>query len=205
MSFRNIGALKLIDFDITWNKEEIEKTVNNLHMVFRTLEETPMSKEDLEPIAKASVTYANELVKAYGAVTNIKGKRHLVESTKYIVGDNYLQLYNNVTDPKTYYPYAASMEFGFHPFGRSFFPPRPFLRPAFEFAKENTKESLAQSTKNILEHNYIDIRKPEKNKPQIFNVGARVRQANYGAGRQSRAHLTSAIVRDNKWTGITNK
>lgn len=47
-------------------------------------------------------------------------------------------------------PYGQYIEYGYHPYGRSkMIPPRPFLRPALDFALTNTRKNIEDSLVDI--------------------------------------------------------
>lgn len=113
--------------------------VNALGLALKDLYDEPLPKELLDAIGHNTKTFAQGLVP-------IRSKK-LHDSINYhINGGKSVEVY--ATADNMGYPYGASIEYGFHPKGGSIFvEPRPFLRPALEYATELTKMSMTEYAK----------------------------------------------------------
>ena len=129
-----------------------EETDILIQPMFRLEESHPVSTTTLERIAEFATQYAKDLVIEQGAVSTIP-KYHLKDSIKWRTSGNQIQIYSDIRDDITQYPYAGSVEYGFHPWGRSkFIPPRPFLRPALQLALDLTKSNFETATMYMLDN-----------------------------------------------------
>ena len=132
--------------------EEVNRTINVLGYMLEAYESHPVSTTTLERIAEFATQYAKDLVIEQGAVSTIP-KYHLKDSIKWRTSGNQIQIYSDIRDDITQYPYAGSVEYGFHPWGRSkFIPPRPFLRPALQLALDLTKSNFETATMYMLDN-----------------------------------------------------
>lgn len=105
----------------------------------------PLSDEQLLNIAKNAASIARRLldesvysgVRYYGLDGGPTGR--LKDSIHADTRDGSVNVYSDARAPNGY-PYAGSIEYGFHPWGHSHFvQPRPFLRPALEYAITATR------------------------------------------------------------------
>ena len=130
--------------------EEVNRTINVLGYMLESYQSEPVPLKTLKRIAEYATQYARDLVVEQGAVSTIP-KNHLKDSIKYRVAGNQVQIYSDIRDDFTQYPYAGSVEYGFHPWGHSkFIPPRPFLRPAMQLALDLTEGNFEYATAQML-------------------------------------------------------
>lgn len=179
MEYKDVGTLTAEGFfNLQINVQGIQHIQNVLGIALEKLENSPISRENLEWIGEASSEYAKELLitsRAYKTGT-------LYHSVGYrIPHDNRLEIFAAATDPVTRYPYGSSVEYGFHPWGKSqYVSPRPFLRPAIKYAQLTTKYSIAESVKRMLQgdmQNIVRMGFFPGQKPYAMPIGSKINRA----------------------------
>ena len=149
-------------FQMETDYGDFQQFENVLGFMISTIGKNPLKTLDndnqLEYIAKNAVSMAQELLEE-SVYSNIMGDHtwDLYHSIKYRKDSNsQIILYSDARDRKTKYPYAGSIEYGFHPWGHNtYVPPRPFLRPALQFAATATRASLEAAIQQMF-LNYRD-------------------------------------------------
>lgn len=148
--------------------EEAENTINVLGYMIESMRDEPIKLSVLQRIAEYAAQYAKDLVEEQGAVSDIP-KQHLKDSIKWRTQNNQIQIYSDIRDPQTQYPYAGSVEYGFHPWGEDkFIPPRPFLRPALDVAQQLTASNFQGAV-----YSAIDNAKTGRDHLEIFKTDKR--------------------------------
>lgn len=112
----------------------------------------PLSDEQLEKIGADAVKVAQNLLdeQVYSHVGSSERTYKLWGSIKSDSRGGAVNVYSDARSPIGY-PYAGSIEYGFHPYGHStFIPPRPFLRPALEFAVNATRASWETNVEHMV-------------------------------------------------------
>lgn len=130
-SFVEANALFQFETDAT----ALDGLTNVLGFYLGSWGDKPLSDSQLENIAKNAANIAQELISDQGAVDT--GTLH--ESIRTDTSDGNVNVFSDARAPNGY-PYAGSVEYGWHPYGHDdFIPPRPFLRPALEYAINATR------------------------------------------------------------------
>lgn len=148
-SFVETNAL----FQLYTDRSEIDDCMNVLGFALETWGDKPLSDKQLKKIADDSAEIARKLLKeqVYEAGYSDNQTYRLLNSIKAETRRNDVVVYSDARSPKGY-PYAGSIEYGFHPYGHdNFIPPRPFLRPALEFATNATRASWEANVKHMAE------------------------------------------------------
>lgn len=96
-----------------------------------------LSREQMDAVGHNTKAFAQALAP--------KMSGRLIESIDYkVTSDNSLEVF--ATADRLGYPYGASVEYGYHVRGgNTFVEPRPFMRPALQYATELTKYTLQQA------------------------------------------------------------
>ena len=130
-------------FQATTDNTQIDQCRNVLGFCLSSYGRKPLSDEQLAKIANDAVEvawsllYDNVYSYSYGG-NETTGT--LLNSIKSDIRGG-IRIYSDARSPRGY-PYAGSIEYGFHPWGKdTYIPPRPFLRPALEFAVNATRSS----------------------------------------------------------------
>lgn len=130
-SFVEANALFQFETDAT----ALDGFTNVLGFYLESWGDKPLTDSQLENIAKNAANIAQELISDQGAVDT----GTLQESIKTDTSDGNINVFSDARAPNGY-PYAGSVEYGWHPYGHDdFIPPRPFLRPALEYAINATR------------------------------------------------------------------
>ena len=107
----------------------------------------PLNDEQLLSIAKNAADIARELIVDQGSVDT----GTLRDSIKTDTSDGNINVFSDARAPNGY-PYAGSVEYGWHPYGHDdFIPPRPFLRPALEYAINATRAEWRANVDHMVE------------------------------------------------------
>lgn len=130
-SFVEANALFQFETDAT----ALDGFTNVLGFYLESWGDKPLADSQLENIAKNAANIAQELISDQGAVDT----GTLQGSIKTDTSDGNINVFSDARAPNGY-PYAGSVEYGWHPYGHDdFIPPRPFLRPALEYAINATR------------------------------------------------------------------
>lgn len=130
-SFVEANALFQFETDAT----ALDGFTNVLGFYLESWGNKPLADSQLENIAKNAANIAQELISDQGAVDT----GTLQGSIKTDTSDGNINVFSDARAPNGY-PYAGSVEYGWHPYGHDdFIPPRPFLRPALEYAINATR------------------------------------------------------------------
>lgn len=136
-------------FHLETDYTEIDQFTDILGFAIAELQDNPLREGQLQEIANYAVSTAKQLVQMYEAVQT----KTLLNSIGSKSSNNQIVIYADARAPTTGYPYAASIEYGFHPYGKStYVPARPFLRPALEFAANATRASFKNNVQQLLEN-----------------------------------------------------
>lgn len=146
-------------FQANIGTDEVKEFVNAMGVILQN--NGFLSREEMDAIGHNTKEFAQALApKASGT---------LIESIDYrITNNNSLEVF--ATADKLGYPYGASVEYGYHVRGGStFVEPRPFMRPALQYATELTRHTLEQATidniknwhfgKGIFRANHLEVGK----------------------------------------------
>ena len=134
-SFVEANALFQFDFE------------NVLGFYLESWGDKPLSDSQLENIAKNAAEIARELVYDQDAVDT----GTLKESIRTDTSDGNINVFSDARAPNGY-PYAGSVEYGWHPYGHyNFIPPRPFLRPALEYAINATRAEWSANVEYMVD------------------------------------------------------
>lgn len=128
-------------FQLQNDTTEIDNCKNVLGFYLESWGKRPLSDEQLKEIAEHAKDISKTLLeeRVYSMAANVDRTYTLMNSIRADTKGGSINVYSDARSPKGY-PYAGSIEYGFHPWGRSHFvPPRPFLRPALEFAVNATR------------------------------------------------------------------
>lgn len=143
-------------FQLTTDNTEIDSFTNVLGFALESVGRKPLENYQLEEIARNAVTVAQQLLdsQVYTSIDNMEKRYRRTENLRRSIhhrnANNQIVIYSDARAPNGY-PYAGSIEYGFHPWGHSHYvPPRPFLRPALEFAANATRASLEENIKQLL-------------------------------------------------------
>lgn len=134
-------------FHLETDYTEIDQFTDILGFAIAELQDNPLRQGQLQEIANYAVSTAKQLVQMHGATQT----KTLLNSIGAKPRNNQIVIYADARDPITGYPYGASVEYGFHPYGKSaYVPARPFLRPALEFAANATRASFENNVKELI-------------------------------------------------------
>lgn len=169
-------------FNITVDVGDVSRIQNVLGIAIEKLSESPVTKEQLEYIGATSVDYAKQLMTIQGAIQT----KTAYNSVKWrMPSNNRLEIYDDATSWNNY-PYPASIEYGFHPFGGSkYIPPRPFLRPAIKYAQLLTKYSIQDTVQQMFQGNNwtrIGFFSNTQANPIPFEIGAKINMSKIRTG-----------------------
>ena len=102
-------------FEIAVKVNDVYRIQNVLGIALEKLSNSPVTKEQLEYIGATSVEYAKELLVEQGAVDTHKAYRGI----KYrMPSERRLEIFDDATAVRTGYTYPASIEYGYHPYGK---------------------------------------------------------------------------------------
>lgn len=134
-------------FHLKTDYTEVDQFTDILGFAIAELQDNPLRQGQLQEIANYAVSAAKQLVQMHEAVQT----RTLLNSIGSKSSNNQIVIYADARAPTTGYPYAASIEYGFHPYGKStYVPARPFLRPALEFAANATRTSFENNVQELI-------------------------------------------------------
>lgn len=122
-------------FQVNVGTEEAKEFVNAMGVILKN--NGFLSYEEMDAIGHNTKEFAQALApKATGA---------LIESINYkVTKNNSLEVF--ATAERLGYPYGASIEYGYHVRGgNTFVEPRPFMRPALQYATELTRHTLQEA------------------------------------------------------------
>lgn len=169
LDYDEVSGLKDTILTPMFRLEEVNRTVNVLGYMLESYRTEPVPLKTLQRVAEYATQYARDLVVEQGAVSTIP-KNHLKDSIKHRTVNNQIQIYSDIRDEITQYPYAGSVEYGFHPWGRStFIPPRPFLRPAMQLALSLTEGNFEYATARMI---YAGINAGNFTGLDVFKTGS---------------------------------
>lgn len=183
--YKDTNAIKATGFlSFSTNIGNITEVTEAFGVALELLQEDVKSKERLEAIAKNTVAYAQQLIKEYPAWLS----GDLYRSVKYQVYGQEIRVYADATNQNGV-PYGTFVEYGYHPFGgKKYIRPRPFIRPALEFATMNTRMNLEDTTEQVLlmaaRGNLRDLHWTNKRNFDIFAMGNRARAGQTGTPTQ---------------------
>ena len=138
-SFVEANALFQLETDTT----ALDGFTNVLGFYLDAWGDKPLSDEQLLSIANNAADVARELLdeQVYNTFSITPRTYTLRSSIKTDTNNGNINVYSDARAINGY-PYAGSIEYGFHPYGHDdFIPPRPFLRPALEYAINATRAS----------------------------------------------------------------
>jgi len=166
------------------NIDNITSVTEAFGVALELLENDAKSQERLRIIAENTVQYAKQLLIEYP----VWDTGALYRSVKSQVYGNEIRVYADATN-RFGAPYGTFIEYGYHPFGeKRYIPPRPFIRPALEFARQNTRMNLEDTTRELLQQaargNFADLHWTNKRNFNIFSIGNRARANQFGQPTQ---------------------
>ena len=169
-------------FNITVDIGDVSRIQNVLGIAIERLSNSPVTKEQLEYIGATSVDYAKQLITIQGAIDTRKAHDSIHWR---MPSENRLEIYDDATSWNNY-PYPASIEYGFHPFGSSkYVPPRPFLRPAIKYAQLLTKYTIQDSIQQMFQGNNwttIGFFSNTQQRPIPFEIGSKINMSKIRTG-----------------------
>lgn len=176
-------------FQATTDMTEVDQCRNVLGFFLSSYGRNPLSHEQLMKIADDAKEVAWSLLydQVYSGYASELQTETLLNSIK-ADARNGVRIYSDARSPRGY-PYAGSIEYGFHPWGHdTYIPPRPFLRPALEFAINATRASWENNVKHMvqaLKTNQLNLSHFSYDKQRL------------GASRRTWSqHLTSHVTYD---------
>ena len=182
-------------FQLETDRSRLDGFTNVLGFYLDSWGDKPLSDEQLLNIAKNAASIARRLVneQVYSTYSAIPRTYTLRDSIKADTSEGSINVYSDARAPNGY-PYAGSIEYGFHPWGHSdFIQPRPFLRPALEYAINATRagwranvdmmvEALRTNNLALSHFNYkTDVGASRRNWGQ--NIAARTSSTSIGRMR----------------------
>ena len=184
-SFVEANALFQFETDAT----ALDGFTNVLGFYLDSWGDKPLSDEQLLNIADNAANVARELLdeQVYDRYSATDRTYTLRSSIRTDTSDGNINVFSDARAPNGY-PYAGSIEYGFHPYGHDdFIPPRPFLRPALEYAINATRAEWRTNVDYMVEA----LRKNELSLSHFnyrTNVGASRR--NWGKNIAARTDAT---------------
>lgn len=148
-SFVEANALFQFETDAT----ALDGFTNVLGFYLDSWGDKPLSDEQLLNIADNAANVARELLdeQVYDRYSTTDRTYTLRSSIRTDTSDGNINVFSDARAPNGY-PYAGSIEYGFHPYGHDdFIPPRPFLRPALEYAINATRTSWFTNVEYMVE------------------------------------------------------
>lgn len=190
-------------FQLQNDLEEVKNCENVLGFYLKALGKRPLSDEQLMQIAKQAKDISKTLLeeRVYSMDSDVDRTYQLMESIHADTKGGNINVYSDARSPRGY-PYAGSIEYGFHPWGHSHFvPPRPFLRPALEFAINATRAGWKANVERLAYN-------MKYNKFELSHFGNDVLGASrrtWGSNASSHFNLGTANVANRSWLAGNNR
>ena len=191
--YKDTNAIKATGFlSFSANINGITEVTEAFGVALELLQDDVKSRERLEAIAKNTVEYAKQLIQEYPAWLS----GDLYRSVKSQVYGQEIRVYADATNQNGV-PYGTFVEYGYHPFGgKKYIRPRPFIRPALEFATMNTRMNLEDTVEQVLlmaARGQRDLHWTNKRNFDIFAMGNRARAGQ--TGTPTRQALSNVLTR----------
>lgn len=193
-------------FQLETDYTQVDNFRNVLGFALKTLGEHPISHKQLENIADNAVILAKQLLEdnVYStSISELPHTRTLINSVQSRTVGNKVHIFSDARG-RNGYPYAGSIEYGFHPWGRNHFvPPRPFLRPAIEFAANATRSEFYNNLSTMIysmETNTFALSHFGNTSNQL-GVSRRIWGLNVGQRGMGHAYVMNDAARDGRIMG----